>query len=332
MAKIDVLLNECIERIRRGETAAQCLASYPDNAAELEPLLKTVLSLNSVSELKARPEFRSYAKAQVLATVRGKAKGRAARRFSSLRWTWATIAVSVVAMVSAGSGTVIASANAIPGDPLYSVKRTVERAQLAVTPSDVGKAKLLANFTDRRVQEIGTMVQEGKMDRVDRTSISMAKDLEQIGNTIGSGKSASAKEDKNPVMSAATASTPAAAAVPPATDKTTAFGSEGQGQPVLTAPRVTTMASSHPLASSTVAAGQKADSAASDKSDNSRKNDDVKNAHNEDEVRQALLKQAERQKQYLQGLLEKASPKDKAAIQRAIDKLSAGYDVATRED
>lgn len=332
MAKIDILLNECIERIRRGETAAQCLASYPDNAAELEPLLKTVLSLNSVSELKARPEFRAYAKAQVLATVRGKAKDQPVRRFSSLRWTWAAIAVSVFAMVSAGGGTVLASAHAIPGDPLYSVKRTVERAQLAATPSDVGKAKLLANFADRRVQEIGTMVQEGKMDRVDRTSASMAKDLEQIGNTIGSGKSASAKENKNPVMSAATTSTPATDAVTPAADTTTAFGSAGQGQTVLTAPRVTTMTSSHPLAASTVATGQKVAGSASDKSDDSHRNDDVKNAHNADEVRQALLKQAERQKQYLQGLLEKASPKDKEAIQRTIDKLTAGYDLATKED
>lgn len=331
MANIDVLLNECVERMRRGETADQCLARYPDNAAELEPLLKTVLSLNSVSELRARPQFRAYAKAQVLATVRGRAKGRSARRFSSLRWTWATIAVSVVAMVSAGGGTVLASAHAIPGDPLYSVKRTVERAQLAATSSDVGKAKLLANFTDRRVQEIGTMVQEGKMDRVDRTSVSMAKDLERIGNTIGQGKSASAKVERNPALSAATASTPAAVPAPSA-DATTAFGAAGQGQPVLNAPQVTTMTSSHPLASSTVATGQKTSAGVSGRSDDSHDNDEVKNAHNADEVRQALLKQAERQKQYLQGLLEKASPKDKAAIQRAIDKLTAGYDAATKED
>lgn len=331
MAKIDVLLNECIERIGRGETVDQCLASHPDKAAELEPLLETVVSLKSVSGLKARPEFRAYAKAQVLATVRDKAKGRAARRFSSLRWTWATIAVSIVAMVGAGSGSVLASANAIPGDPLYSVKRTVERAQLAATPSDVGKAKLLANFADRRVQEIGTMVQEGKMDRVDRTSVSMAKDLEQIGNTIGQGKSAAAKEDKKPVIGAATAATPDRGAAP-ATDTTTGAVSEGRGQSVLTAPQVTTMAVSHPPASSTTASGQKAASGASEKSDNSRKNNDVNNAHSADEVRQALVKQGERQKQYLQGLMEKASPKDKAAIQSAIDKLTAGYDLATKGD
>ena len=46
---VDDVLNECIERLAAGETVEQCLASYPDYAVELEPMLRTSASTMNVA-------------------------------------------------------------------------------------------------------------------------------------------------------------------------------------------------------------------------------------------------------------------------------------------
>ena len=120
------------------------------------------------------------------------------------RRTWATVAVSILALVAVGGGTVAASTNTLPGHPLYAVKTTVERAQLALTTSDVGKAKLLAKFADKRVKEIGSMVGAGRGDEVDELSVAMARDLERIKDTINEPRSPDrAISDANKAVTAA---------------------------------------------------------------------------------------------------------------------------------
>jgi Domain of unknown function (DUF5667) len=46
-----------------------------------------------------------------------------------------------------------ASENAMPGDPLYGVKRSTERAQLALASSDVGRGALYLGFAQTRLAE-----------------------------------------------------------------------------------------------------------------------------------------------------------------------------------
>ena len=48
MNEYDVILDECVDLIASGEsTLEECLASYPEYAAQLEPILITVLCLQS---------------------------------------------------------------------------------------------------------------------------------------------------------------------------------------------------------------------------------------------------------------------------------------------
>ena len=53
----DNILNECVERLLRGETVEQCLESYPEHAVELEPLLRTVLVVNRAADIRPDPGF-----------------------------------------------------------------------------------------------------------------------------------------------------------------------------------------------------------------------------------------------------------------------------------
>jgi hypothetical protein len=51
-------LNDCLERLLRGEDMESCLKYYPNEAEELRPLLEQALEIRRYSETaKLRPEF-----------------------------------------------------------------------------------------------------------------------------------------------------------------------------------------------------------------------------------------------------------------------------------
>ena len=63
--EFDNALNDCLERLLvNGETIEQCLASYPEHAAELEPLTQTAVATQQASAIQPRPEFKARARYQ----------------------------------------------------------------------------------------------------------------------------------------------------------------------------------------------------------------------------------------------------------------------------
>ena len=68
----------------------------------------------------------------------------------------------VLAMLFSGIGVAGASANALPGDALYGVKRGIEEARLTFTLSVIGDAELLTELTAARLGEIETLINSGR--------------------------------------------------------------------------------------------------------------------------------------------------------------------------
>ncbi|GAA4915812.1 hypothetical protein LX16_4134 [Stackebrandtia albiflava] len=64
-----------------------------------------------------------------------------------------TIAATVAGLLLGLSGVATASADAVPGDALYPVKRSTERAQLALAGSDVSRGQLYLEFAHGRLEE-----------------------------------------------------------------------------------------------------------------------------------------------------------------------------------
>jgi hypothetical protein len=79
--------------------------------------------------------------------------GREGRRFR----TRGAIVIGVAAGAVAVSGISAASESASPGDTLYGVKRSTERAQLAMAGSDVNRGQLSLNFARTRLAEAAAM-------------------------------------------------------------------------------------------------------------------------------------------------------------------------------
>lgn len=169
--EFDNILDECLEKMLRGESIEQCLADYPDYASALEPMLRTASRTKMAANIQPRPEFKDRARHEFQAAIRDmdvkSARGRGF--FPSLRPAWIALA-ALVAIIIAGSGTVYAAGNALPDSPLYPIKLATEQVRLFLTPSDIGKAELYADFADERVEEIVRMAEKGDAELVQQTT------------------------------------------------------------------------------------------------------------------------------------------------------------------
>jgi hypothetical protein len=160
------ILNECLDRVIKGEDIEACLARHPEHAAELEPLLRTALETKMAAAIKPRPEFRQRAGYEFQAAIREMpSKGHR----SSFRWQlrWVVPVAIIVVLLTAGTGTVFTATNSLPDSPLYQVKLATEAVQLVFTPSAEGKAELYARFIDYRVEEISKMAEKSNVDQIE---------------------------------------------------------------------------------------------------------------------------------------------------------------------
>ena len=74
--------------------------------------------------------------------------------------------------------TLVLSRNALPGDPLYTVKRAGETASLSLTFGDQAKAQKHLEFATNRVTELGELAAEGASEADYRTAYDdFARDL-----------------------------------------------------------------------------------------------------------------------------------------------------------
>src|SRR4030042_5624397 len=165
--RFEDILSECIDRVLQGESVEQCLARYPEQAGELEPLLRTAVAAREGSAVESRPEFKAQVRYQVHSRLSAGGRKTAQKGMPVLGWVprWAVVvAVMFLVILLAGSSTVAASSNSLPGDSLYSVKTTTERVRVFFAFSGVAKAKLQASFAGRRVQEMARMAARGDVE------------------------------------------------------------------------------------------------------------------------------------------------------------------------
>ena len=176
------IVQECLELLRQGRSLEDCLERYPEEAAELEPLLRTALSV------------RSDLAADLPLTTRTRMRGRVLaewdRRHQPRRWNWrlpllfprlalfprwAFVAASLVlALALGGLGTNTAAANTVPGDALYPVKEFRESVQLWFARSPEAKVEMYTTLVKERVEEVKKMAAREQAD-LDAISDALAR-------------------------------------------------------------------------------------------------------------------------------------------------------------
>lgn len=176
------ILDECLDRILvNGETIEQCLQDYPGQAGELKPLLEAVLVAGEISTIQPRPEFKARARYEFQSAIHEMTERKNRPAFGLFPRLSTVLATFAVVLITGGS-TVIAAGYSMPDDPLYQVKLTTEQMQLMLTPSDIDKANLCADFSDRRVEEIIYMANKGDAQQVELVTAHLDDNLDLLAN------------------------------------------------------------------------------------------------------------------------------------------------------
>src|SRR4030042_4639447 len=114
--RFEDILSECIDRVLQGESVEQCLAGYPEQARELEPLLRTVVAAREASAVESRPEFKAQVRYQIHSRVSATGRRTEQKGMPVLGWVprWAVVvALMFLVILVAGSSTVGAPSNTL---------------------------------------------------------------------------------------------------------------------------------------------------------------------------------------------------------------------------
>ena len=145
--ELESVLDICLNQIEDGEAnIEECLALYPEQAAQLEPLLKAATKLSLARELIPDPAYKARARAQLSSYMQ---QNPQRKRVSPIFWR---VAIGVMTMLVAflATGTSFAQ-QALPGDQLYDWKLTSENVWRMTSNDQLGVDITLSN---RRVSEI----------------------------------------------------------------------------------------------------------------------------------------------------------------------------------
>jgi len=115
---LDALLDECIDRINRGQSLEECLARYPEHAERLEPLLRSILDIRATCSPMPSPAAKAAARRRLDAALHNdnlKRGPKMHRRAFALPFGWpkAWVAIAAVALLAIIAG--ISSWALMPG-------------------------------------------------------------------------------------------------------------------------------------------------------------------------------------------------------------------------
>jgi uncharacterized protein DUF5667 len=138
-------------------------------------LLELVSALRSMPEPQARPEFvadlreRLLLAAETELTPAQAARERDVERLTvkptrTRRERRVAIALGTVAVLGATTTMAYASQSAIPGDPLYPIKRAIENTQTGFSHGDEGKGEAILDNASVRLDEVDELTQQKDPD------------------------------------------------------------------------------------------------------------------------------------------------------------------------
>jgi hypothetical protein len=174
---IEKTLDKCIEMMRAGATIDDCLTLYPEQGDILRDMLETAAGISKAftDNSLARPteQFLIRDRESFLAAIKETEstfetgeeskllplplyrKERFKRAFAGMMASAATLAIAI-------GGLVHSSANSLPGNALYPVKRMSENVELALTFDPKRKAEIRYAITVNRIDEATKLAKTGE--------------------------------------------------------------------------------------------------------------------------------------------------------------------------
>ena len=144
---LETILDTCLYQIEEGEASIEeCLARYPEHAAQLQPLLLAATKLSRARAVVPDPSYRMRARSQLNTYM---LQNPQRKRVSPIFWRMA-VGFATIMLLFVASGTAFAQ-QALPGDTLYNWKLTSEHVWRLTSNDDLGVDIVLSQ---RRMNEL----------------------------------------------------------------------------------------------------------------------------------------------------------------------------------
>lgn len=157
---LEDILDRAIDRLLAGETIEDCLAAYPEAAQELEPLLRTAHAAAGAATIEPRPAFVAEARYRMRHAM-SQPRHSQRRAFFGMGWRWA-LTLGALLLLVVTSLMIPASANALPNEPLYPVKRAQEQVVTLWFRDDAAIAGRRLELARRRLEEMESLSHHGR--------------------------------------------------------------------------------------------------------------------------------------------------------------------------
>lgn len=199
-------LNDCLERLKRGESVYDCLRRHPELADELEPLLEVASATMRAAESatpSASAKARGFAafsaaldarerdaKAAAPSSGRGffqrlRALGLGFRLPAPLARPLAVAALCAAVFATGVGATTAAASGAVPGEPLYWVKTAREGVERHIPRSDAARADYQARLAQARADEAQALMSRGSFTAADAAIKRMNGHLDRSARHAG---------------------------------------------------------------------------------------------------------------------------------------------------
>ena len=192
-------LAECLEAKERGPAALkEAIRRYSQHRGELERLLRLHSELDKALLVWPSPAFLRGARQRPLDQleprvapivthahpIRISSSGNlhpTQTRRRTMRWALTLVLLTVLFGVS---GIAYASADTLPGDWLYPVKTSIEGLRLALSPTEVGDARIQLLTLRTRLEELQRLVALGREEQAFEALASYWSQLKQVSASL----------------------------------------------------------------------------------------------------------------------------------------------------
>ncbi len=193
------IMDNCLDLVLSGETTLdEVLKRYPEHADRLRSFLETALWIehhkqvfNAPAGLKAsqkillQQSFHSHPQKAYSGFLGDRLLIKLQSLFSRRTLQLAgSLALVIILLFSSSAGLVLAARNSIPGDFLYQPKISIEKAALFFSLDDTHDAELLIEFTDRRLFEVESVIQQNRLSYLPGTLQRYGQQVDQTLNEM----------------------------------------------------------------------------------------------------------------------------------------------------
>jgi uncharacterized membrane protein YgcG len=163
------VLEICLLEVENGADLEAVLAHYPDLADELRPVLQIAIHARRMAVPAPASEVVRRNRTKLIQYA---AQMRYTKPAATMSWfpTFQRLALVLVLLVLffvSGTSLVRASSSALPGDSLYSVKRSWEDVSLFFTFNTKAHAAMEVEYENERLDEIHKLFASGRPAKVD---------------------------------------------------------------------------------------------------------------------------------------------------------------------